>query len=140
MLVFIHDYFMRVLYVMTDRVTGPFRFRLVLQPTMATVLAVLSGLRDAKLGKPPYFWALMTDPGHRMDMARYGWRSVGRVFILAMILDIVFRIIVIHKVYPAGVAFVAFVLAIVPYLVLCGLVTRIASHHLRKSDSVESHR
>ncbi|RZF27937.1 hypothetical protein EVC45_20790 [Paraburkholderia sp. UYCP14C] len=135
-----HDYFMRVLYVMTDRVTGPFRFRLVLQPTMAIVLAVLSGLRDAKLGKPPYFWALMTDPGHRMDMARDGWRSVGRVFILAMILDVVFQIIVIHKVYPGGVVFVAFVLAIVPYLVLRGLVTRIASHLLHKSDSVESHR
>ncbi|WP_051481724.1 hypothetical protein [Paraburkholderia nodosa] len=134
-----HDFWTRTLVDMTLRVDGPFRFRLVVQPLMATVLAVLSGLRDAKLGKPPYFWALMADPAHRVALARDGWRSVWRVFVLAMILDVVFQIIVIHKVYPGGVVFVAFVLAILPYLVLRGLVNRIASRLLRGTGASADH-
>ncbi|MFC0401103.1 hypothetical protein [Paraburkholderia rhizosphaerae] len=121
----------RVFEVMTDRVDGPFRFRLVLQPTIATVIAIRSGLKDARLGRPPYFWALMTDPVHRAEMAKDGWRSVGKVFILAMVLDIVFQLIVVHTVYPAGVVFVAFVLAIIPYLILRGTVTRIANRFMK---------
>lgn len=127
-----NHFWTRVIEVMTDRVTGPFRFRLFLQPTVATVLAIRSGLKDARLGRPPYFWALMTDPSHRIEMGKDGWRAIGKVFILAMVLDVVFQIIVVHTVYPGGVVFVAFVLAIVPYLILRGLVTRIATRFIRK--------
>jgi hypothetical protein len=135
MLVLWHDYWMRVFDVMTDRVTGPFRFRLYLQPTMATILAIRAGLMDARAGRSPYFWTMMSDGSRRLRMAREGWRSVGKVFILAMILDIVFQIIVVHTVYPLGVVFVAFVLAILPYLILRGIVTRVARHFIHKRGS-----
>ena len=42
-----------------ERVSGPMKFRLVLQPCMAAFFAVKAGLADAKLGKPPYFYALL---------------------------------------------------------------------------------
>lgn len=120
------DIWMRIVENMSDRVTGPMKFRLVLQPVMAAIFAVLSGLKDARTGKPPYFWALLTDPAHRTDMIKDGWKSVGRVFLLAIAIDVVYQIIVLHTVYPLEVVIVAFVLAIVPYLLLRGLVTRIA--------------
>lgn len=120
------DIWMRIVENMADRVTGPMKFRLVLQPVMAAIFAVLSGLKDARTGKPPYFWALLTDPAHRTDMIKDGWKSVGRVFLLAIAIDVVYQIIVLHTVYPLEVVIVAFVLAIVPYLLLRGLVTRIA--------------
>lgn len=120
------DFWMRIVENMSDRVTGPMKFRLVLQPVMAAIFAVLSGLKDARTGKPPYFWALLTDPAHRTDMIKDGWKSVGRVFLLAIAIDVVYQIIVLHTVYPLEVVIVAFVLAIVPYLLLRGLVTRIA--------------
>jgi hypothetical protein len=58
-------------------------------------------------------------------MLRDGWKSVGKVFVLAMVLDIVFQIRVLGTVYPGEVIIVAFLLAIVPYLLLRGLVTRL---------------
>jgi hypothetical protein len=108
------------------RVSGPMKFRLVLQPAMAAFFAIRAGLADARAGKTPYFWCLLSDPGQRVDMIKEGWKSVGRVFILALVLDAVYQMIVLHFVYPGEMIIVAFVLAIVPYLVLRGLVTRIA--------------
>jgi hypothetical protein len=117
---------MRVGSQLLARVSGPMKFRLVLQPVMAGIFAIRSGLADAKAGKPPYFWALLSNPGERTDMIKDGWKSVGKVFVLALILDIVYQIIVLRFVYPGEVVIVAFLLAIVPYLALRGLVTRMA--------------
>jgi hypothetical protein len=120
------DTWMRIVENLTDRVSGPMKFRFILQPIMASIFAIRSGLKDAKAGKPPYFWALITDPAHRADMIKDGWKSVGKVFILALVLDVVYQIIVLRFVYPAETIIVAFVLAIAPYLILRGLVTRLA--------------
>ena len=120
------EIWMRIVENMTGRVTGPMRFRLVLQPLMAAIFAIRAGLADAKTGKPPYFWGLVTDPAHRSDMLKDGWKQVGKVFVLAIVLDTVYQIIVGRFVYPGEVIIVAFLLAIVPYLLLRGLVTRIA--------------
>lgn len=120
------DLWMRVVADITERVSGPMKFRLLLQPTMAAIFAIKSGLNDARTGKPPYFWALFTDPTHRTEMLRDGWKDVGKVFILAMVLDVVYQIIALRFVYPGEVVVVALLLAIVPYLLLRGLATRIA--------------
>lgn len=120
----------RIVDDLAERVSGPMKFRLVLQPIMAAIFAIRAGLADARAGKPPYFWALLWDPGHRADMLKNGWKSVGKVFILALVLDVVYQIIVRRFVYPGEAIIVAFVLAIVPYLILRGPVTRLA----RKDD------
>ena len=108
------------------RVSGPMKFRLVLQPCMAAFFAIRAGLADARNGKPPYFWGLLWDQGQRVDMIEDGWKSVGKIFILAAVLDVIYQIIVLRFVYPGEVIIVAFLLAIVPYLILRGLVTRLA--------------
>jgi len=120
------DIWMRIVENMTDRVSGPLKFRFLLQPIMASIFAILAGLKDARMGNPPYFWSLMTDPSHRVDMLKDGWKSVGKVFILALVLDVAYQIYVLHFVYPGEAIIVALVLAILPYLFLRGLVTRIA--------------
>jgi hypothetical protein len=120
---------MRIVSQLAARVSGPMKFRLVLQPAMAAFFAIRSGLADARVGKPPYFWALVTDPAQRKDMIKDGWKSVGRVFILALLLDVVYQIIELRFVYPGEAIIVAFVLAIVPYLILRGLVTRLAGRN-----------
>jgi hypothetical protein len=117
---------MRVVNQLAARVTGPMKFRLVLQPAMAAFFAIRSGLADARTGKPPYFWGLLSDPAERKEMLKDGWKSVGRVFILAVVLDIVYQIIELHFVYLGEAIIVAFILAILPYLILRGLVTRVA--------------
>lgn len=111
---------------MVDRVSGPMKFRIILQPAMALIFATISGLADARAGKPPYFWALLTRPGHRREMVRDGWKSVGKVFVLALLLDVVYQFVVSRFVYPGEAIAVALILAIVPYLIVRGLVTRLA--------------
>jgi hypothetical protein len=102
------------------------KFRLVLQPMMATFFAIRSGLADARAGKPPYLWTLVSVRADRSDMIKDGWKSVGKVFVLAVLLDVVYQIIVSRFVYPGEAIIVAFILAIAPYVILRGLVTRLA--------------
>jgi hypothetical protein len=120
------DFFGQIVAELAERASGPMKFRLILQPVMATVFAVISGIKDAKAGKPPYFWALFTDPTHRREMLRDGWKSVGKVFLLALALDVAYQLIVGGGVRPLEALIVAIILAILPYLALRGLVTRIA--------------
>jgi hypothetical protein len=124
------DIWMRVMENMADRVTGPMKFRLLLQPIMASIFAIVAGLKDAKAGNPPYFWTLLSDPAHRSAMLKDGWKSVGKVFVLAVVLDVIYQVIVERFVYPGEAIVVAFVLAIVPYVILRGLVTRLASRKM----------
>jgi hypothetical protein len=116
----------RIMENMVARVTGPMKFRLVLQPCMAIFFAVREGLKDARQGKPPYFWACLTDRGEREAMLKEGWKSIGKVFILAVVLDIVYQLIE-HRwtVYPGEAALVAIILAIIPYLLVRGPINRL---------------
>lgn len=120
------DLLARLVEDLTGRVSGPMKFRLILQPAMAVMLGIRSGLKDAKLGKPPYFWALFTNPENRAEMLRDGWKSVGRVFILGIVMDVIYQVIAIRRFYPLEALLVAAVLAIVPYLLIRGPVNRIA--------------
>ena len=130
------DIFTRFLEHLVGRVEldAPMKFRLVLQPVMAVIAATRSGLRDAKAGKPAYLWALFTDPGHRKDMLRDGWKSVGRIFILGIIMDVIYQIIVFRRFYPVEALVVAAVLALVPYVLIRGPVTRVLRGKYKKTS------
>jgi hypothetical protein len=119
------------------RVSGPMKFRLVLQPAMAAFFAIRGGLADAKSGNPPYFWACLWDRGHRSYLIKDGWKHIGRVFILALLLDIAYQIIVLRFVYPGEAIIVAIVLAIIPYLILRGPVARLVQREKRGVNTQE---
>jgi hypothetical protein len=122
------EWMTRIFENLIDRVSGPMKFRLILQPLMAAIFAVRSGLKDAKEGKSAYFWALFTQPEHRRDMLRDGWKSVGKVFVVAIIIDLVYQLIVLRWFYPFEALLVAVLLAFIPYLIIRGPVNRIARH------------
>ena len=108
------------------RPSGPMALRFYRQPLMATIFAVRDGLHDAQSGRPAYFWSVLTNASDRGRLIREGWRSIGKIFVIAAILDILYQILVLRGLRPIETVFVAFVLAIVPYLVLRGPVNRIA--------------
>lgn len=128
------DMLMRGLMNITDRVGGPMTFRVILQPTMAALLAFRAGFRDAREGRPPYFWTILTRPEQRADLLREGWKAVARVFFLAIIMDVIYQLIVVRWVYPLELILVAIFLAVVPYLLLRGPVNRIARRFRRKRE------
>ena len=51
-------------------------------------------------------------------MVKDGWKSVGKVFVLALILDVVYQFVATAFVYPGEAIATALLLAIVPYLIL----------------------
>jgi len=119
------DILARIYENLAGRVSGPMKFRLILQPLMAIIFAIKDGMKDAREGQVPYFWALFTSPGHRRDMLKSGWKSVGKIFVIALVLDAVYQYIELSWFYPGEAVLVAFILAIVPYLVLRGPINRL---------------
>ena len=105
------DILRRVFENLANRVSRPMKFRLILQPLMAAILLSRSGLKDAWEGRPAYFWALFIKSAHRRDMLRDGWKWVGKVFVIAVILDLVYQLIVFRWFYPGEALLVAVILA-----------------------------
>ncbi len=120
------DIFSRIAEDLVGRVTGPMKFRLLLQPLMATIFAVRTGLKDARESRPAYFWAIFTEPALRGQLIKEGWQAVGKVFIIAIIIDAVYQYIVFRWFYLGEAVVVAAILALVPYLLIRGPVNRIA--------------
>ncbi len=117
----------RIVENLAGRLTGPMKFRFLLQPTVAAILAIRSGLKDAREGNPAYFWGLLrADPDQRVRMLKDGWKSVGKVFLVALAIDVAYQLLVLRWVYPGELLVIALALAILPYLILRGLTTRIA--------------
>jgi hypothetical protein len=114
---------------------GPIAWRLIFQPSMATFLAVRAGLRDARAGRPAFFWAILTDADHRRELVRDGWKDVARVFVLAAIVEVVYEIVVEHAFRPDEDLLVAFLLALLPYLLFRGPVNRIARRFHRGAEN-----
>jgi hypothetical protein len=134
------DYlFTRIFQNIVGRASGPFALRLILQPLMATIFAIRDGIKDAREGQPPYFWSLFTEPEHRRERLRTGWKSVGKVSILAFLLDVVYQLIVFRWVYPGEAVIVAMILAVIPYTLLRGPVNRVARHWFRGPGGVGLH-
>ena len=113
------------------RVEGPFTFRLILQPIVAAALAIRSGIKDARVGRPPHLWAIKNQPQRRLELLRETWRDVRKVFIFAVLIDVVYEVVVFHTVYPLQPFIVAAVLAVIPYLALRGVVNRLVRRRLK---------
>jgi hypothetical protein len=116
----------RVLHEIAARPEGPLALRFYLQPAMAVFFAIRDGLKDARSNRPAYFWALFTGAGHRRELLRHGWKSVGKIFVAAIVMDLVYQLMVLHGFRPLSTLVVATLLAIVPYLIVRGPVNRAA--------------
>ena len=80
----LEDLLTRILENLGGRIGGPMTFRFVLQPLVASVLAIRAGLRDAQSGRPPYLWTILTSRQDRRHLLREGWRAVLNVFVVAV--------------------------------------------------------
>jgi hypothetical protein len=111
---------------LVGRIGGPLTFRLVLQPTAAAFFALRAGWKDARQGRVPYGWVILSDPNNRRDLLQEGWKDVAKVFVVAIIIDFVYQIIEFRWFYPEEAVIVAAILALIPYLLLRGPANRMA--------------
>ncbi|MDR3621676.1 MAG: hypothetical protein P4L85_20155 [Paludisphaera borealis] len=109
------------------RDSGPLHFRLFLQPLVATILAIRAGWADAWAGRPIFFWTLVREPAQARTMLRNLWRSVGKVFLIAVALDVAYQLIVLQWIYPVETLIVATMLALVPCMVVRAVGNRVVT-------------
>jgi hypothetical protein len=108
------------------RFDGPLHFRLFVQPLMAILFAIRDGTRDAREGRSAYLWSLLSDPAQRRYLLESGWKGIGKVFILAYALDVIYQLIEWHGLKPLQALLTAIILAVLPYAVLRGPINRLA--------------
>jgi hypothetical protein len=128
----IEEHVSRAVGQLLGRSSGPLHFRLIFQPILATFLAVRAGMRDARRGDPPFLWTLLTQKSERRRLFRSGWKDIGKVFIMALVLDTIYQLIVIRGFYLLQTLIVAVAVALVPYIVFRGLTTRASRRAERK--------
>jgi len=116
----------RFLGDIVGRIDGPMASRLILQPLVASLIAVRDGVEDAREGRSPYLSTIIGRPFQRFRLLRKGLKSILRVLFLAILFGAVYQVFVLHRFYPAETLVVAFALACVPYALLRGSVTRMA--------------
>jgi hypothetical protein len=121
----VDDVFTRVLENLRGRLFGPLNLRLILQPVMAILFAIRDGRKDAREGREPYFWAIFTNPDERKNLIHEGWKAVGKVFIIAIVIDVIYQWIEFRWIYLGEALLVAFILACIPYLLIRGPLNRL---------------
>lgn len=127
----------RAVEQLAGRASRPMHIRLMIQPIVAICPAIRAGLNDCNQGQSAYFWAVLTNSGNRARLLRSGWTDVGRVVIVALVLDTVYQLIVLRWRYPVQAFIVAAALAVVPYLLFRGPVNRVARRVKRRSSSAQ---
>ena len=109
-----------------DRPGGPMSFRFVLQPIMVAIAAFHDGAKDARLGREPYMTRLLSGSGDRTDLLKEAVISTGRILLLGLVMDGIYQFTVLKTFYPGEMVIITLALALVPYLLLRGLFSRLA--------------
>jgi len=104
-----------------ERPDAPMRFRFILQPVMAAIVAIRDGLKDARAGRKPYFRTALG-----VTRLREGLNATARIILLGIVMDAMYQMIILGRFYPGEAVIIALVLAFVPYLLLRGPAARLA--------------
>jgi hypothetical protein len=108
------------------RLSGPGRLRFIIQPTVAIVLGLRSGIKDAQADLPPFLWALAFHSEHRRELLRSGFVSIRDLLAVAILLDVISQFLIFHSVRPGAALLVGPVLITLPYAVTRALANRVA--------------
>ena len=100
--------------------------RFVFQPAMATLFAIRDGIRDARAGRSPYFWLALSDPVQRSARLHEWTGATGKIFLIAIAIDVAYQIVELETFYPGEALLVAILVALIPYFLLRGPAAQVA--------------
>lgn len=109
-----------------SRLDGPMHLRLIVQPAVATLLAMRAGVRDARAGDHPFLAGVVREPQRRRELLRQAWSEIGKVFVVAVVLDAIYQLRVHARIDLLELVVTATFLALVPYGLVRGPAARIA--------------
>lgn len=109
-----------------QRADGPLQFRLVVMPTVVTLVAIRAGLKDARERQPAFLWSLVARPVERRQRLVAAWKDISRIFAMAVMMDVVYQLVVLRTFYVVQTLIVAVACAVVPYVLFRGPANRLA--------------
>jgi hypothetical protein len=112
---------------LVQRPDKPMAFRFILQPGMATALAIRDGVRDARAHRLPFFLTVVSRPRERVGRLREALNATARVIFLGLLVDVIYQFVVLKTFYPGEAVIIALLVGFVPYVLVPGLATRIGS-------------
>jgi hypothetical protein len=127
--------FVRISETLQQRVGGLFSFRFILQPIMAAVMAMFDGYGDAKAQETPYLQKMISAPREMKSNLSDALFSTARIILLGLAMDAIFQIVVFDSFFPFEAAFVAILLAVLPYVLLRGPFARLAGWWLARTSA-----
>lgn len=110
------------------RLTGPGRFRFVLQPAIAMALGIGAGRSDSRAGRPPYLLALLLGREARAELVRSAYQSIAHVVLAGILVDSVCQWLILGASYPGAALVVGPVLIAFPYALARALANRVTSY------------
>ncbi len=108
------------------RLTGPGRFRFVVQPMIAMALGIRSGLADARAGKPAYLRGAIFHRGLRGELLKTGFAQVAKLLLTGILLDSGCQWLILGISYPGAALVVGPVLIMAPYTLARAFSNRFA--------------
>lgn len=123
----------RIVQNLLERTSGTMSFRFILQPIMAAIAALIDGIRDARTGKSPYLWMILSRSEGRANRLREGVLSTARIILLGICMDGIYQYFEFKVFFPGEAVIIALSLAFIPYLLLRGLFARVAVWWLNRS-------
>ena len=114
----------RFLTDIPKRLTGPGRFRFILQPALASLLGGRDGVADARAGRSPYLFALAFGTGTRGELVKSGLSVIANLLLMGILLDSAFQWVILGAVYPGAALVVGPVLIAGPYVMARALANR----------------
>jgi len=121
---------------MLARLSGPGRLRFILQPTVALLLGVRDGVKDARIGSPPFLFALIYHRANYRGLVGTAFASLRDLLAIAIILDMVSQLAIFRRIHPGAALLLGPVLVAIPYGISRALANRIAH---RRGQETPSH-
>ena len=108
------------------RLSGPGKMRFVIQPLVAIILGVRSGINDARMGNAPFVWALVFHSSRRRELLESAVEAIKNLVAVAILADIISQYLIFHNVRPGAALLVGPVLITFPYILARALSNRLA--------------
>jgi len=108
------------------RMSGPGKFRFILQPIMSIGLGIRDGIADAKQGNPPYFIQILFKSENKLTALKSGLKNAAFPLGLGVVLDFVFQWLIFHFLYVIPALLAGTILVALPYSLTRGLTNRVA--------------
>jgi hypothetical protein len=108
-----------------SRFVGAGRFRFLIQPTVAILLGLIGGKRDAIAGRPPYLWGIVSGDAGWKEALKHGFDTISIMLILGILADIVFQYILFGIVHIVPALLLGPLLITGPYSLARGASNRI---------------